>query len=251
MLIDHLRNEFAARTRANPRYSLRSFSKSLKIDSSTLSALLRNKRPLSVKTARRLLDTLEIADPQTRQRIFAETFVATPHDEDAAEDIYTEIDLATFATISAWEHFAILAVLEISLVRPDVNSIARALDIPAGTAMLALTRLEKLELVYNQFGRWRLTGRNLTTAHNIPNDALKLANRQNIEKALESLEKDSIAIRDITGITIAINARKIPEAKKRIAEFRRSLAKFLEKGKKTAVYRLNLQLFPLTHEERR
>ncbi|MGZ3722961.1 MAG: DUF4423 domain-containing protein, partial [Bdellovibrionales bacterium] len=194
------------------------------------------------------LDTLDIGDAQTRQRIFAESFVAS--DADDTEEIYTELDLAAFEIISSWEHFAILAVLEISLARPDVRSIARLLDTPQDTVMNALARLEKLDLVYNQFGRWRLTGRNLTTTHGIPNDAVKLSNRQHIEKALESLDKDSVDVRDITGITMAINERKLPEAKKRIAEFRRGLAKFLETGKKTAVYRLNLQLFPLTREDR-
>lgn len=248
MLIEHLRKEFAARTRANPRYSLRSFSRALKMDSSTLSALMRNKRPLTAKTARRLLDTLDIGDPETRKRIFAETFVASEGAESRAS--YTELDLKTFAIISSWEHFAILAALEISLARPDVRSIAELLDISQQITMNALNRLEQVGLVFNQFGRWRLTGRNLTTAHNIPNDALKAANRQLIEKALESLEKDPVNVRDISGITMAINERKIPEAKKRIAEFRRGLAKFLEEGKKTAVYRLNLQLFPLTRQER-
>ena len=68
MLIDHLKEEFETRSRKNPNYSLRAFAQSLRIDSSTLSALLRGKRPLSAKTAKRILEELEI-EPATKNKL--------------------------------------------------------------------------------------------------------------------------------------------------------------------------------------
>lgn len=244
MLIAHLRTEFAARTLRNPRYSLRAFAKSLDVDASTLSALLRNKRPLSAKTAKKLIDGLDIQDPAQRRRIFTNSL-----DHGAApEPQFSELDLETFEVISSWEHFAILAFLEISDAKTEVRAIAKALDISIDSASQAVARLEGLGLIKKISGKWGLTGRNLSTPSNTPSAALRKNNRQHIELSLASLERDPIDRRDITGITMAIDPQKLPEAQKLIKEFRRSLSAYLESGNKQSVYRLNIQLFPLSRD---
>ncbi len=53
---------------------------------------------------------------------------------------------------------------------------------------------------------------------------------------------------DISGITLLISSDKISEAKRRIKEFRRSLAQYLEApagSPKPELYRIGVQLFPL------
>jgi uncharacterized protein (TIGR02147 family) len=115
-------------------------------------------------------------------------------------------------------------------------------------ALQSLERLKKLDLVEFKSGRWVATGKSLATQTDIPNAALKSANRQYLEKALVSLEVDPVEIRDVTGITMAIDAKKLPIAKEMIRDFRRNLARVLETGNKSAVYRLNVQLFPISKE---
>lgn len=51
---------------------------------------------------------------------------------------------------------------------------------------------------------------------------------------------------DYSSMTMAIDCELLPEAKELILNFRRQLMRFLESGKKTEVYKLNIQLFPLT-----
>ena len=48
---------------------------------------------------------------------------------------------------------------------------------------------------------------------------------------------------------MAISTAKLSEARKLIMDFRRKLCAFLEDGQRDAVYRLNVQLFPLSQEE--
>lgn len=88
----------------------------------------------------------------------------------------------------------------------------------------------------------------MATPANIPNAALRETLRQCILKALESLEKHSVTKRDMSGITMAVSVERLPEARRMIQEFRRNLSTFLEDGPKDSVYRLNVQLFPLTEE---
>lgn len=246
MLIDHLRSELSARTQKNANYSLRAFAKSLEIDPSTLSALLRNKRALSAKTAKKLIEALDIQDVNQRREIFARSFETS----DLETPQYTELEQETFEVISSWEHFAILALLELTDRNTSLRSISRSLEIPGQTAADALERLQKLGLVVERFGRWQLTKANLATISNVPNAALRKNNRQHIELALVALERDSVDDRDITGITMAVDKEKLPEAKAMIKDFRRRLSAFMENGNKNAVFRLNVQLFSLTHEEK-
>lgn len=245
MLIDHLQKIFAERSRKNPKYSLRAFANSLELDSSTLSAILRGKRPLTTKMALKLIDRLEIEDPLQMQLLL----MGTIGGKEAAQKIeYSEFDMASAEVIGSWEHFAILSVLELSKVKSDTKSIAKRLNIPMGVAMEALYRMEKLGLITKQDTQWKLTGKNMSTPNNIPNAKIRAAHRQHIERAIESLEKDPVDSRDITGITMAINSNKINDAKRLIQDFRRRLSAFLEAGNRDSVYRLNVQLFPLTQE---
>lgn len=244
MLIEHLKKTFADRSRKNPQYSLRSFARSLDIDSSTLSAILRGKRPLTAKTAKRLIEALEIRDPRESNELLLGSLGET-----AAVPSYETLSLEVAEVISSWEHFAILALLELDGFRAQNKTIARRLNLPLGIVIECLNRLELLGLVKQKSDTWVLTGKNMATPSNVPNSALRETLRQCIAKALESLEKDPVESRDITGTTMAISSKKLPEARRLIQDFRRNLSAFLEAGSKDAVYRLNVQLFPLSQEK--
>lgn len=244
MLVEHLQKTFAERSRKNPQYSLRSFARSLDIDSSTLSAILRGKRPLTAKTANRLIDALEIKDLEKSKDLLLSTFGG----EATAKPSYDTLAMEVAEAISSWEHFAILAFLELDGVRPTNRLIAKRLGLPLGIVIECTQRLETLGLVRQKGDSWQLTGKNMATPANVPNTALREALRQYILKSLESLDKAPVHRRDMSGITMAISSEKLPEARRMIQDFRRNLTAFLESSPKDSVYRLNVELFPLTEE---
>jgi hypothetical protein len=53
-----LETEFARRRRVNPRYSLRAFARSVNLEHSTLSQLLRRKRTMTWKSIRQIAGTM-------------------------------------------------------------------------------------------------------------------------------------------------------------------------------------------------
>jgi uncharacterized protein (TIGR02147 family) len=68
-----------------------------------------------------------------------------------------------------------------------------------------------------------------------------------LEKAIDALESVDFGNRDITNMTMAINPKRISEAKAMIARFRRKMAKVMETGPgRTEVYTVAVQFFPLT-----
>lgn len=241
MLVEHLQKTFAERCRKNPQYSLRSFARSLQLDSSTLSAILRKKRPLTAKTAKRLIEALDIRDPHKCQ----ELLLGSLGESAAPVPSYTDLSLEAAEVIGSWEHFAILALLEIDGIRGNNRLIAKRLGLPLGLVMEATHRLESLGLVKKRGDALVLTGKNMATFTRVPSQALREPLRQCILKALDSLDNDPLEKRDVTGITMAVSSAKLPEAARMIQDFRRNLSAFLEDGPKDSVYRLNVQLFPM------
>jgi uncharacterized protein (TIGR02147 family) len=101
-----------------------------------------------------------------------------------------------------------------------------------------------LDLLEEKRGTLRKTDAVLTTADkSISTPALKRRQKQVLEKAIEALERDPVELRDTTALCMAIDPKKIPEAKKRIQEFKKSLCAFLESDKREKVYELSISLF--------
>jgi plasmid maintenance system antidote protein VapI len=68
MLVERLQRELANRCRRNPHYSLRAFARHLEMDSSTLSAILRRKRPITQKSSQKLTIALGVQFPEPLSR---------------------------------------------------------------------------------------------------------------------------------------------------------------------------------------
>jgi uncharacterized protein (TIGR02147 family) len=194
-----------------------------------------------------LIEGLQITDPNEAHTLLIGTMTA---ETEIKEPTYGELAMEAAEAIASWEHFAILAILELNDPKTTVRSISERLNISIGVAIDVLERLQKLGLVAAHGKTWALTGKNMATPSQIPSGALRKGLRQNIERALESLEQDPIDVRDMSGITMAISRSRLPEAKKLIQNFRRQLSSYLEGGRRDSVYRLNIQLFPLSQERK-
>jgi uncharacterized protein (TIGR02147 family) len=245
MLIERMKRTLEERCKNHPAYSLRAFARSLDMDSSTLSALLRRKRPITLKTARKLVEGLKITDAVEAQALIVDTFKTKATELEAN---YTELSLEKAEALASWEHFALLALLELKNIKTTERILAAKLGLPISQVWEALHRLERLELIHKKGQQWELTGNNMATPSDVPSKSLREGHKQNILKSIESIDRDAIELRDISGISIAISRKRLKGAKKMIQEFRHRLAKYLEDGDKDAVYRLNIQLFPLTKE---
>jgi transcriptional regulator with XRE-family HTH domain len=239
-LLDHLQKEFAARSRKNARYSLRAFAKSLGMHPATLSALLNRRRPLTLRTAAHLVEALPLDLDRKRDLLLA-TVNAPPADVHDPHVLTRE----TFEVISSWEYDATLCLLQLPGKNGSIYSIASRLGIGTGRALECLRRLERLGLVRKTRGRWEVVHLQLETSGEASGEALRRVHRQYLRKALEALDTMAPSEREVSGTTMAIDARKLPEARRRIRRFRQELTRFLEGGEKNAVFRLGVQLYPL------
>lgn len=243
MVLEKLKSEFKVRSSKNSAYSLRAFARSLDLDSSTLSGLLSGKRKLSLKTAQRILDKLELTSVERKELLFGETNFKVKSELSSKTLQEDQLQI-----VSGWQHYAILSLLETQDFQSSVKWIANQFGLSVIDTRTALERLEKMGLIEFKDQRYKLCQNGVMTTEGIPSGALKKAHREYIEKAIFSLENHATNERDISGTTMAISKAKLPQAKKLIQEFRKSLAELLESGKKEEVYRLNVQLFPLKNK---
>jgi uncharacterized protein (TIGR02147 family) len=149
--------------------------------------------------------------------------------------------------ISDWYSFAILALAETEGFRDSPAWVAKLLKIKIPEAAKALQRLERLDLMTrDKTGHLVTTGEQLATSTDTANLYLRKSHHQNLELARQSLDLDPVERRDFSSMTMAIDPQKLPQAKAMVQDFRRKLCAFLESGKKKEVYKICIQLFPLS-----
>lgn len=231
---------------------MRSFARYLKVPASRLSEIFSGKRSITLSAAEKIADRLGY-DPKTRHKFLkcVETTKTNglPLGAEVDQIEFQQLSADAFCVISDWYHFAILSLIETSDFQPMPGWIAKRLGISATESRLALSRLERLGLIEKRENNWVKTGNNLTTTHEVRSPALRSGHRQLLEKSIEALESADLDRRDITSMIVAIDPRKIKQAKKLITQFRRGLCEFLEKDPRKEVYALGIQLIPLSHPE--
>jgi uncharacterized protein (TIGR02147 family) len=228
----------------NKNYSLRAFAHRLGVSPGAMSQILSGKRALSYKTASRMAQKLQLPS-QDRSALFESLTGNAKHLGCEIDVEYSRLSSDIFEVISDWFYFPILCLVEISNGRIDFDQISRRLGIARELAVAAFFRLKRLGLLENDERGKYIPKKSLCTTNDIPDEAIRKYHSRVLHKADESLNKDDVAERSFSAMTIALNSADLPEAKAKIDKFRRHLAQFLERGKKKRVYKLAIQLFPV------
>lgn len=238
-IIKRLSNEYTRGRAKNPSYSLRAFSNRLGIQVSALSEILNGKRVISKKMGLRILSGLGLSPVESSN------ILSSSGGEQEAN-----LSLDYFKAVSDWYYFAILSLAEISNFKADPDWISKRLNISKRDAKTALERLIKLEmLIEKSDGLYEASGIQYKTPTDILNASLKNHTVQTLELATDSVINDPVEERDFSTVTMAIDPENLGEAKKMIKSFRKRLSKKLETGTKKEVYKLAIQLFPLSRND--
>ncbi|RYZ77861.1 MAG: TIGR02147 family protein [Proteobacteria bacterium] len=248
----YLQAELVRRCKANPRYSLRAMADFLNLESSALSKILNGKRAVTATMFEKLATKLALApdeieafgsqieEPRGRSRLRPPKKAAFNYQK-IADDHYL--------IFSDWYHFAILELLAVEGFEPKPNWIARTLGLSLAETKAAIERLTRNGFIeVHQSGRWvDATGSVTNIESRTPSSAARKLQLQLFTKALHAIEHIPIEERDHTGMTMAVDSKLLPEAKRRVAKFRRELCDFLESSsRKDSVYQMSIALFPLS-----
>lgn len=254
---DFLKDSLETRSQKNSKYSLRAFARDLDLAPQILSAVFNKKKGISVEVASKIATRLglneqesnyfcDLVDLSHARSSGAKKIAALRLSRYKQELKFQTLKMDSFRLISDWYHYAILELTFVKGFKSDPVWIAKRLKISNHEAKQAVERLLRTGLVTEVGGRYEKAVVHHTTTHDVPSDAIRNFNRQILLKAADALTFQDVAERDLTTMTMAIDIKKIPEAKKRIRAFRHELTEFLETGDREEVYCLSLQLFKLT-----
>lgn len=240
--IEFIRNEYMKRRQANAAYSMRAFARDLGISPARLSQVLSRKRTLTHGQLQCIRAAMNL-DAATTQSLA--NFKKRPKPRK-----YVPIAMDHYRLIADWQHFAILSLLETVTGKNarDIQWIAKRLASTTVEIRQAIERLLNLDLIEETQEGYRPVQNNLSSTSEAPSTALRHFHHQMLDLAKHALDEQPIERRSVTAMTMAINSKKLPEAKEMIQEFRRNLCAFLEDGAADEVYSLNVQLFQLTKE---
>ena len=157
-----------------------------------------------------------------------------------------QLSTEKFSIIADWYHYAILELTQVEGFISQAEWIAAQLGLQTVQIELAIDRLVEVGLLKWENDRlikeklqYEVTDKHVTTL------ALRIRQKQVLEKSILSLEQDPIETRKHSAMTLAIDPDRLDEAKNRIDHFIQELTAFLEGGKQKKVYELLVNLFPL------
>lgn len=245
-----LRNNLLLAQSKNPKYSLRSFSQKLDIHVGALSSIMNGKRNVSRDLAEKITRKLLI-DPQKRAEILAlfpekRKYRTLAEQIENVEPKYLEIEASSFRLMAEWEHFAVLSLIKTKDFKNSNEWIASRLGITVNRATEVVERLLTLGFLKKNKGKLERVESNIRSSDDTVDMSVRKSHEENLELAKESLHRDSIKERDFTSITMAIDPSKMNLAKEMIRKFQDDLADVMTTGELSEVYRLAIQLFPLT-----
>lgn len=252
-----LRQLFVERVARNPSYSLRAFARNLGVSHAYLSMIFNGHRRLPVHQAMRFSQLSGLDSDRGRALVEAArwaTFDRPVRDAQSPASIrpredYYRLQLDYFRVLSDWHYVAILDLTALANFEPDERWIAARLSLRTPVVKAAVKRLIRLGMLTIEGGRWRKTHARIEVPTYQPEEAIRRFHLQMIEKAVEAAQSsrlEDFERRDICGTTMALNPKRLAEAKRRIRRFRRSLLNYVTQGKCTELYQLNTQFFPLT-----
>ncbi|MDB5105929.1 MAG: hypothetical protein JWP91_3618 [Fibrobacteres bacterium] len=241
-------------------FSYRLFGKKVGVDASYLAKVLMNSRHIAEDSIARFSETCGLKD---REAEYFENMVRFAKAKTNHEGkVYFEKLLSLKSTSAQrlvadqyeyyrkWHHSAVRSVLEYHEFRGDYKALAAMLS-PAITpkeAKESIALLSGLGLIRkDEDGRHRLTEAAITTGSQWKSLAIEAFQEETIRLSAESLKGHPKEHRDVSTVTMNINAADYAELRERVREFRASLINYVSKATDPdRTYQVNIQLFPLS-----
>jgi len=249
--IHKLQDGLSQKQRQNPNYSLRAYARDLGVHAATLSQVMKGSRPLPVKDSLSVVQKLLL--PPKERTLFLESLYRSKTKLDAIKiddnDERFMLDESHFKSIAEWEHYAVLTLFDIDGFKCSANEIAKRLGITLNRAQVVLDNLLHCQLLKMVEGEYLKTTGPLRTTEDVSNLALRNSHLETLEMGKNKLDEIDVMLRDFSAMTIAMDLEKLTEAKTIIREFRQKMTALLRNGKRTEVYQLAIQFYPLTKKQ--
>jgi transcriptional regulator with XRE-family HTH domain len=138
---EQLKKELITRSEKNPKYGLRAFAKTLDMDSSHLSKILKGLRPLKIEMIETLAPKLGYNKKDITKFI---EFALNKNSPEIVTDNCYHLKMDQLALISEWQHYAILEIMKHPDFQQSSEWISMHLHQPTEVIEMAIERLKRV-----------------------------------------------------------------------------------------------------------
>lgn len=159
------------------------------------------------------------------------------------------MDIDTLDLISNWYNLVVLEMVELEDFKFDAEWVAKRMDnaISKAVAQESLDLLVRLDLInFDDTGKARKLAPDLSTPRFSTSDGIRAFYKTMLEFSIKHLQSKPVEERYFAGTTLAINTKKLDQAKQMVAEFRDHFQKEMGASPGDEVYYLAFQLLPTT-----
>lgn len=237
-VVHELIHQWSAIKSKNPSYSLRAFSKKLDIPHSALSEIMNGKRRLTQKMGERVLMALNL-DPDKKEQLLRSM---------TEKSSYSTLELQCFQALAHWEYLAVLGLFKLKDFQSNTKWMSKRLGVSSKRIESVLNTLVATGLVKEDIkgNLKRSPSINLNTPSQIKDKGLRQFTIESLEKAIESLRQDKVEDRDFSTVSLTINKKDLPKAKKMLEEFRYKFDQEIESVPGEELYKLVLGFYPVS-----
>ena len=162
-----------------------------------------------------------------------------------------ELTEARNEILKSWHHWAVREMVLLADFSDDPQWIADKLRglITASQAKESMELLLRLGFIKRQAGKYVLSEPLISTSDEVLSPLLQNLHRQFSDLAMKTMASQPVAVREMSGLTLAVPKSAVSEIKAAIKKFRREINQtFSTEAKNEVVYHLSVHFFPLTSD---
>lgn len=256
---DFLRDAYEERRRSQPYFSYRFIGNRVGMDSSYLTRLFQKKLHLGDELVERMagtfgikgdsLDYFRILVSFNKTRVEAQARVFHEQLMRLRGVKYRVVRREQEEYFANWIHVALRSMLDYHPFDGDFEALGAALDpaVPGEQVKESLFLLERLGLARRTETGYEILDDHLHSGENWDAAAILSFQKSTLELAARSLDTVPPARRDISTMTMNIDAQTLEDVKVMMREFQENVANLVERSTTSdRVYQMNFQIFPLT-----
>ena len=229
----------------NASVSLRMFASRLGVQAPIVSEVLNGKRLITKKLAEKILSGLKI-DPIEVEALLVHFASKQVRDSKANKEI---LDASSFRLVSDWWYMAILSLAETDSCEASSLWLSKRFNISETCAAEAVSTLCRLGFAKKEKNVLRSSGKYIRFASSIPDESIKKHHNQGLELAQKALYQIDMELREFGSVTFKADPELLDLARKKLRNVRNEIATLMNNKNASEVYRLQVQLYPLTNKK--
>lgn len=156
-----------------------------------------------------------------------------------------------FEAISNWHYYIIREMIAWPSFKEDADWISEQLlfKFTPRECRRCLEDLESLGLTKRENKKLILSNKHLSSLDETGNEALKRYHEKSLEIAKKAVRKFEPKERYLSGISMNVDPKKLPQIKEKIRSFEDELINLFDEPNTERIYQFNIQLFPTSKEK--